>query len=286
MRRIFLLFLLVLAPGAQAAPGAVPALHLRVTDLTHTLSVEARHTLNNTLASLENKTGHQFAVLIVPTTGEESIEQYAIRVFEQWKLGDKKRDDGVLLLVAKLDHTLRIEVGYGLEGQLTDLQASQIIRQRIVPWFKKGNYSQGIQAGAEAISLCITDPERDSSQFARSSTQQKDQRYDTESFGFLGWILGMTFIPGLLRNLSQIKRNLYTSLIVSAGTGILRWSVGNSPGDILLGMLTAFIGTFLALIFWSGRSGGGGGLTGRGRSSGGFSGGGGNSGGGGASGRW
>ena len=121
MLRWLSLFLLCLLPfTATAEEIAVPALTARVTDLTNTLTAEQRTTLETKLQTLEAQKGSQIAVLMVPTTRPEEIEQYSIRVVEQWKLGRKKVDDGVLLLVAKDDRKLRIEVGYGLEGALPD----------------------------------------------------------------------------------------------------------------------------------------------------------------------
>ncbi len=90
-------------------------------------------------------------MLLVPTTGDDSIEEYAVRTFEKWKLGQKKVDDGVLLLVAKNDRTLRIEVGYGLEGAITDVQAGRIISEQITPQFRQGNFYGGIQAGVDSL---------------------------------------------------------------------------------------------------------------------------------------
>ena len=84
-------------------------------------------------------------MLVVETTGDETIEQYATRVFDSWKPGDKDRDDGVLLLVARQDHTVRIEIGYGLEGIITDAQSGKIIRNSIIPAFKKGDRAGGLQ---------------------------------------------------------------------------------------------------------------------------------------------
>ena len=118
---------------AQAADVAVPALRARITDLTQTLSAEQAASLENKLAVFEQRKGSQIAVLLVPTTQPETIEQYSIRVAEAWKIGRKGLDDGALLVVAKDDRTVRIEVGYGLEGGLNDAVANRIIRNVIVP---------------------------------------------------------------------------------------------------------------------------------------------------------
>ena len=133
------------------ADVAVPPLKARVTDLTATLSSQQQAALEHTLAAFEARKGSQIAVLIVPTTEPETVEQYAVRVEESWKLGRKGVDDGVLLLVAKNDRKLRIEVGYGLEGALNDATAKRIIAEEIVPRFKQNDFAGGISAGVERI---------------------------------------------------------------------------------------------------------------------------------------
>lgn len=150
--------LLCWAALLQAAPVAIPPLSARVTDLTQTLDGAQRAQLESQLSGLEQRKGAQIAVLLVPTTGEDSIEDYAVRAFEQWKLGRKGVDDGVLLVVAKNDRALRIEVGYGLEGTITDVQAGRIIREQIVPHFKTGDFAGGIQAGVDSLIALIEPP--------------------------------------------------------------------------------------------------------------------------------
>jgi uncharacterized protein len=137
------------AVGQTAQP--VPALSARVTDATGTLSDEQRSTLEQSLKDYEARKGSQIAVLIVPTTQPETIEQYSIRVVEQWKLGRTRVDDGVLLIIAKNDRTLRIEVGYGLEGVLTDATSNRIIEDIIVPRFRQGDFYGGVSAGVDGI---------------------------------------------------------------------------------------------------------------------------------------
>ncbi|MEO6147002.1 MAG: TPM domain-containing protein, partial [Sulfuriferula sp.] len=119
--------------SAVLAEVPVPALKARVTDLTNTLTAAQAASLEQQLSDLEKRKGSQLAVLIVPTTAPEAIEQYSIRVAEAWKLGRKGVDDGVLMLVAKNDRTLRIEVGYGLEGVIPDAIAKRVIAETIVP---------------------------------------------------------------------------------------------------------------------------------------------------------
>ncbi len=128
----------------------MPVLSKRVTDLTGTLDASQQQALETRLAALEERKGAQVVVLIVPTTGPDTIEQFATRVFDQWKLGRKKVDDGILFVVAKNDHNLRFEVGYGLEGAVPDAMAGRIIREQVVPHFKQDDYAGGIEAGADA----------------------------------------------------------------------------------------------------------------------------------------
>src|SRR6266403_2278081 len=136
---------------AAAADVAVPPLSGRVVDQTGTLSSGDIASLTQTLENLEAGKGSQVAVLIVPTTAPETIEQCSIRVAEAWKIGRKKVDDGALLVVAKNDRHLRIEVGYGLEGALTDVTTKRIIDEVITPKFKSGDVAGGISAGVERM---------------------------------------------------------------------------------------------------------------------------------------
>ncbi|MGH8773006.1 MAG: TPM domain-containing protein, partial [Burkholderiales bacterium] len=145
MSRAFLALLLLCL--AAAAEVTVPPLTARVSDLTGTLSSEQKQALESRLKNFEQEKGAQIAVLIVPTVKPEAIEQYGLRVAEQWKLGRKGVDDGALLLVAKDDRELRIETGYGLEGVLPDAVANRIIEDIIVPRFREGDFHGGIEAG-------------------------------------------------------------------------------------------------------------------------------------------
>ena len=150
IRSIFLALLLCWA-GAAAADVAVPPLTGRVVDQTGTLSASDIASLTQRLMDMESRKGSQVAVLIVPTTQPESIEQFSIRVAEAWKIGRKKIDDGALLVIAKNDHRLRIEVGYGLEGSLTDVTSRRIIDEVITPRFRAGDFAGGISSGVDRI---------------------------------------------------------------------------------------------------------------------------------------
>ena len=144
---MFVLALLLCWAQLAFADVAVPPLTGRVVDITNTLSSSDIAAQSQRLADLQRRKGSQVAVLIVPTTAPETIEQFSIRVAEAWKIGRKKIDDGALLVIAKDDHKLRIEVGNGLEGAMTDVTARRIIDETIVPRFKGGDFSGGIAAG-------------------------------------------------------------------------------------------------------------------------------------------
>ncbi len=148
---LLLLLLLLLAGAGAWADVAVPPLTARVTDLAGLLTPSQRTALESRLQAFEEAKGSQIVVLIVPTTQPETVEQYALRVAEIWKLGRKGVDDGALLLVAKDDRSLRIEVGYGLEGVLNDATAKRITNEIIVPAFKQGRFYEGINAGVERM---------------------------------------------------------------------------------------------------------------------------------------
>jgi uncharacterized protein len=148
-RTILLSAVALLANAAQAAE--VPYLTGRVTDNAEILTAETRKALTEQLAAHERATTNQVAVLTVPTIGDASIEEYAVEVFNAWKLGRKDKDNGVLVVIAPNERRLRIEVGYGLEGTLTDAQAARIIRDVMTPRFKDGDFNRGVADGVRAV---------------------------------------------------------------------------------------------------------------------------------------
>ena len=266
---------------AAAAQVAVPPLGARVTDLTGTLDAGQRNALEQTLAALEARKGAQVAVLIVPTTQPETVEQYAVRVEESWKLGRKRVDDGVLLVVAKNDRRMRIEVGYGLEGALNDATSRRIIDEDIAPLFRKGDFAGGIRAGVERIVKVIDgEPLPARGRAPAAATGLLDH---------LDWL-----IPGFvaLMLVQGVLRGVFGRLLgsgVSAGVaGVAIWMIfGSIAAALVLGAVAFFLGLFGNMS--SGRGGGwysGGSSGGWSSGGGGFSGGGGSSGGGGASGSW
>ncbi len=270
------ILLALLLGGAAHAEVAVPALMQRVTDLTATLDAQQTRTLESRLAEFEANKGAQLAVLIVPTTQPESIEQFGIRVAEAWKLGRKGVDDGALLLIAKDDRALRIEVGYGLEGALNDATAHRIVDEIIVPRFKLGEFYAGIESGTAAMMQVINGEPLPPPRRAAASG-----KYDIESLLFIAFGL-VVVLGGMLR---ALLGRFPAAALVGGGLGALAWF---TVAPLLVALLVGLMAFVFVLLGGGGRGFGGyGGGFGRGGSGGGgFSGGGGGFGGGGASGRW
>ena len=143
--------LFVATTAAPAFALDVPPLEGRVNDRAHLLSTREASDLEQRLAEYEKSTGHQFALLTLDTLEGDALEPFSIRVVEAWKLGKKRKDDGLLLLVVKNDHKVRIEAGYGLEGTLTDALTSRVVRNVIAPAFRQGNYAAGIDRAFAAL---------------------------------------------------------------------------------------------------------------------------------------
>ncbi len=279
-----LLLLALLLSAAAHAEVAVPPLRERVTDLTGTLDVQQVRTLEARLAKFEQQKGAQLAVLMIPTTEPETIEQYGIRVAEAWKLGRKGVDDGAILLVAKDDRAVRIEVGYGLEGVLPDAIANRITDDVVVPYFKRGEFYGGIESGLSAMMQVINgEPLPPPKQFGGTG------KYDIESLLFVAFGL-VVVVGGILR---ALLGRFPAALLTGGGLGFLAWV---TVAPLLVALLVGFLAFVFVLLggigrgfsgYTGGRWGSGwGGLGGGGFGGGGFSGGGGGFGGGGASGRW
>lgn len=265
---------LLCAPWA-AAEVAVPPLKARVTDLTGTLQPNEQAALEQTLRAFESIKGSQIAVLIVPTTQPETIEQYAIRVADAWKLGRKGVDDGVLLLVAKNDRALRVEVGYGLEGVIPDAVAKRIVSEIITPHFKQEDYFGGIRAGVDRIIKVIEEEPLPDKKSSRSKGEGGSG--DWLAIGFvLAVVLG-----GAMR---ALLGPFVGGLVAGSVAVVVAWLLFASLMMALVAGLFVFIFTLLGRHGGGGWSSGGGGWSGG--SGGGFSGGGGGFGGGGASGKW
>jgi uncharacterized protein len=287
--RASLLALMLCWAFAAFADVAVPPLVGRVVDETGTLSSDEIASLNQTLRNFEARKGSQVAVLIVPSTAPESIEQYSLRVAEAWKIGRKKIDDGALLVVAKDDRRLRIEVGYGLEGTLTDVTSKRIIDEIITPRFRSGDFAGGISSGVDRI-IRVVDGE--------PLPAPEPRREQGSSFlSHIDLLNPFTLFAVFI--VSTILRTTLGRLIGAVATGgivgALAWLIAGSLAASFIAAIIAFLFTMFAETpTSSGRSGGrgwsgGGGSWGGGGSSSGSSdsgGGGGSFGGGGASGSW
>jgi uncharacterized protein len=280
------------------ADVAVPPLSGRVVDQTGTLSSGDIASLTQTLKDLEARKGSQVAVLIVPTTEPETIEQFSIRVAEAWKIGRKKIDDGALLVIAKNDRHLRIEVGYGLEGALTDVTSKRIIDEDITPKFKNGDFAGGVSAGIDRMIRVI-----DGEPLPAPEPPHWQRHGPWLSFEPSNLFNPFLIIPVLL--LGGAMRKLLGRLLGSAVSGavitLIAWFLF---GSLLAGAIAGVIASVFVMFsdsitapstagrgrggHWSGGSSGGS-WSGGGSSSsdsGSFSGGGGSFGGGGASGSW
>jgi uncharacterized protein len=293
-----LLALFLCFAQAALADVAVPPLVGRVVDQTGTLTSDYINTLNQRIRSFEQRKGSQIAVLIVPTTQPETIEQYSIRVAEAWKIGRKKIDDGALLVVAKNDRKLRIEVGYGLEGALTDITSRRIIDEVIVPHFKNGDFAGGISEGLTRM-IGVIDGERLPAPAPEASHGPGlDLDWNTLSTFGVFFIVGAIFVGNALRS---VFGSLIGSAVAGGIVGTIAWVVA---GSVIAGLVVGAVAFFLVLITAgqaevglsrrggysgpssSGWSGGGGGWSSGSSSDSDSGGGGGSFGGGGASGSW
>jgi uncharacterized protein len=291
--------LLFAVPSAHAQePVAVPPLTSPVTDVAGILTPDQSAALDAKLRAFEQARGSQVAVLVVPTTQPEEIEQYAIRVAEAWKLGREGVDDGALLLVAVQDRRVRIEVGYGLEGALPDATANRIIDEVIVPAFRGGDYYGGISTGVDRMLRVIEgeplpEPER------RSPAMNVPGLFELLPFLFVFVLVGGSILRRLF---GRVGGALATGGLVGALTWILVGILGLALGAAIVAFIFALLGGFGGGggpgrggwyrrrhgSGWGHPGGFGGGFGGRGGGGfgGGWSGGGGGFGGGGASGSW
>jgi uncharacterized protein len=290
------LALCALVAGAQDFVP-VPKLERRVTDLTGTLTPDQIATLDQRLAAFEQKKGSQIAVLMVPTTRPEAIEQYAIRVADAWKVGRAKVDDGLILIVAKNDQRLRIEVGYGLEGVIPDAIAKRVIRETIAPHFLTGDFYGGIADGTDRLMRLI-----DGEPLPPPAAQAQRRGQASEPFEtWLVILLVFTVIVGGI--LTRVLGRFLGAAATGGAAGFLALAIA---GTMLAAIAAGVLAFIFSLLFggtggvvtrgrrgghwggpvggWGGGSWGGGG--GGGWSGGGWSGGGGGFGGGGASGSW
>ena len=274
---------LLLAFCAAAEDVPIPSLTGRVVDLNGALTAEHKRELDSSLEAFEKRKGSQIAVLITGTTYPESIESFAIRVAEAWKIGRKGVDDGIVVVIAKSDQAMRIEVGYGLEGAVPDAVAKRLIEEEFIPEFRRGDFYGGLRAGLDRLMRVIDGeplpaPKQDT---GRGSDLRSIETY------FVLFMVIVIAVGGLLRALFG---RLPAAAIVGLGTGVLAWLI---VAPVVVSVLVGIVGFIFALAGGGHRGGLGGGMGsggfgrgGGGFGGGGFSGGGGGFGGGGASGRW
>lgn len=282
-RALLLCSLLMAGISAHAARGLVdiPPLSTAVTDLTQTLSAEELTALNEKLTQFAQQSGSQVAVLILPTTQPEDIAQFGIRLADAWKIGREKQDDGVIVIVAKQDRKMRIEVGYGLEGAIPDAVAKRIVAEQLGPAFKQGQFYQGLHVATDTLIKLIQGEQLPAPAKRQPAAGQQ---------GLMHWLPILMFAAIFL---GAVLRGMLGSFFGSALTGGALAVLAGFLGATLLVMglvgLAAFVFT---LAMGSGGQGGlpiGGFPGGFGGGGGGrdiFSGGGGGFGGGGASGDW
>ncbi len=283
-------FFLLLSPVlAYTSPGKPTGF---LNDFAHVLSATDSSAINTKLTAFNKSTGIEMAVVTIPTLGDETIESYATKLFEEWGIGGKEKDTGLLMLIAPNDRTARIEVGYGLEGTVTDLQAGNIVRNVMIPAFKNGDYAGGIDKSVDVLSgIIVGDPTVVNAYSDASSNSSSNASSNNSPFAY--FFFAVILLNILAKVLGKTKSWwLGGALGATAGTivgfiwGFVYFGIGAVVILTLLGLIFDYIvskhppgsggGGFWPLFFGGGRGGGGG--------FGGF--GGGMSGGGGASGRW
>lgn len=263
--------LLCIAQAGAQDLAPIPALSSRVTDAAGILGASAKQELETKLASFEQSTGGQLAVLIVKTAEPETIDQYGIRVGETWKIGKKGKDTGAILIVAMKEKKLRIEVGYGWEGALPDVEAKRIIREVITPYFKKAQFAQGIDAGIDKIQLAIAKENKAEGNTVNEKGQWTQSHNASATETAVESLFGMApVLLGVLAVLSFMLPGIVVGGIAGAGTFLFTNSL---PAAGVAGFIGFVIASILRSLFGSfGRSPLGGRGINRGRGGGGFGG--------------
>lgn len=271
---------------------ALPTLNAPVIDQAHVLSVEEQQAIGQKIRALHDTGKAQIGVVIVPSTGQEDIFSFAMRIADQWQLGSAKQDNGLLIAIAINDRRIQILTGYGLEGVIPDIIANRIINQQITPYFKQGQYAQGINAGLTEIERILNlDPEV-AAQAAQELQQRQDQAnreqeaksktLSTALFILIAGAIGSLVVGKRLSASTAAVAGIVAGLVNGAGL-ITSLLIG---GGIFFLLITTLAQTIFQLFLSSGGGGGRGGRGGGGFGGGGYSGGGGGFGGGGASGSW
>ncbi|OCQ54455.1 hypothetical protein Ppb6_00357 [Photorhabdus australis subsp. thailandensis] len=253
MKHIVMLLLYLVVGSVSAHTIEVPLLTQRVMDVSQILTPDEHHHLTRQLENLETQTHVQMAVLILPTTGSDSIEQFATRVFEQWKLGSKEQNNGVLFLIALNDHRMRFEVGYGLEGELTDIQTGRILRNDVGPAFKQEDYYAGISLGINAITLLLNgQPISNEVGDMGSVAANSGDIINIGSLKFVFWFLGMILLPNLVfRRRTLFGRASMCGLTIAV-SALLMDLMGAAPVSNFMSYFSVFlISTFILMMFFA-----------------------------------
>lgn len=289
--KVFVLVLLFSISFICQAQLSVPALAGHVIDHTFTLNTQQQTKLEHTLQRFEQQTGAQMVVLLIPTTAPESIEQYALRVAEQWQLGRKGVDDGILLVAAKSDHKLRIEVGYGLEGFLPDIVCKEIIDQIIAPQFKQQHFYEGIH---DAVTVIMMMAQKGSVEYVPSPSLFQKALNNPYALGSLICVLVAIVIAATFVSTIFFRRMIQDKLGINAYIAFFLTLIVISAIFYFLGFIAVMLFLIVGNIYYYrkdlhfsnwyqlGTGDSGGGISGGG----GFSGSGGGFGGGGSSGSW
>jgi len=217
------------------APKDIP-----VVDQTNTLSKEQQQSLADKIAKERAATGNQIAVLMIKSLDGDSLEEYSIKVARGWGIGQKDRDSGVLLLVAKDDHKLRIEVGYGLEGALTDARSGQIIRDRITPQFKEGKFYEGIDSGVDGIVTAV---------HGEADPNLKPEKSSSKGLKGVPWeavFWGVIFIPVWVVSMLARTKSWWAGGVVGGVAGVV---IGFIFGFLFVGAIAIGLLVLLGLLF-------------------------------------
>lgn len=276
---------LTLSAVAQDGLKPLPPIDAHVVDTTGTLDEAAKAALEAKLAALEQRKGAQMVVVMVPSTQPEEIEQYSIRLAEQGKIGRAKTDDGVIILIAKDDRRMRIEVGYGLEGAIPDALAKRVMDEYITPPLRAGDFSAALNAGVDALTKLI-DSEALPEPWRDPAAEESSKIFEALVVGFFAAMVMSGFGPLLRAILAGLVTTAFCIFLIGIGPALLIGAL-SAAGSLIFGFFQGGSGSFTG---GSGSGGFGGGFSGGGgggfSSGGGFSGGGGSFGGGGASGSW
>lgn len=260
-----------------------PSLTGRVNDLARLLPEADARALEQKLADYEQKTGHQFALLTLPSLQGDPIEDFSIRVAERWKLGDAKRSDGLIMVIAKNERKIRIEVGYGLEGAIPDALAGRIIQEHMRPYFQEGDFAKGIQSAFDTLMKAAQ------GENIGPPVRPKTNRGHSLTFFFMVMFLIALFVQRLSTPARVGITGTAGAVMGFLATHILPWTVAAGVVGAIIGLVklsSGGRGPFGGYGGWGGGLGGGGWSSGGGFGGGGFRGGGGGFGGGGASGDW